>query len=91
MRFSLDEEASPRKDDAMTQEPLDETLIETLIADRIDARRARDFATADRIRAELDAMGLVIIDGKDEETGALWTTWTLRSPDEDEDEAREHP
>lgn len=66
--------------------PLDETLIEKLIEDRIDARRARDFAKADRIRAELDAMGLIIIDGKDEETGAFWTTWDVR-PAEDEAEA----
>jgi len=62
----------------MTTAPLDEALIEQLILDRIDARRARDFAKADSIRQTLDAMGLVIIDGKDEATGEFWTTWDVR-------------
>jgi len=62
----------------MTTAPLDEALIEQLILDRIDARRARDFAKADSIRQTLDAMGLVIIDGKDEVTGEFWTTWDVR-------------
>lgn len=72
------------KDLAMTTPHLDEALIERLIEDRIDARRARDFAKADSIRKALDGMGLVIIDGKDEETGALWTTWDVRSDVDDE-------
>jgi cysteinyl-tRNA synthetase len=65
----------------MTTEPLDEALIEQLISDRIDARRAKDFAKADKIRATLDAMGLMIIDGKDEASGEFWTTWDVKSPD----------
>ncbi len=75
---------APEKDDAMTTSPLDEALIEQLIEERIDARRARDFEKADSIRKTLDGMGLVIIDGKDEETGALWTTWDVRGAAEDE-------
>ena len=68
----------------MTQIPLDEDLIEQLIADRIAEREAKDFAKADAIRKQLDAMGLVIIDGKDEVTGEFWTTWDRKAaPEED--------
>lgn len=69
----------------MTAAKLDETLIEQLIQDRIEARRARDFAKADSIRKTLDGMGLMIIDGKDEATGEFWTTWEVRTAGE------EHP
>lgn len=68
----------------MTTEPLDEALIEQLILDRIDARRAKDFAKADSIRKTLDAMGLIIIDGKDEATGEFWTTWDVRGGETEE-------
>ncbi|MBB3929654.1 cysteinyl-tRNA synthetase [Kaistia hirudinis] len=67
----------------MTAAKLDETLIEQLIQDRIEARRARDFAKADSIRKTLDGMGLMIIDGKDEATGEFWTTWEVRTAGED--------
>lgn len=80
----LPDEAGTKKDDAMTTLPLDEALIEQLIEERIDARRARDFAKADQIRKTLDGMGLIIIDGKDEETGAFWTTWDVRGAASDE-------
>ena len=48
---------------------LDVGKIEALIAARNDARRNRDFATADRVRDELAAMGVRI------EDGAGGTTW----------------
>ena len=43
--------------------------VEALIAARIEARQAKDWPEADRIRAELDAMGIVVMDSAD---GATW-------------------
>ncbi|MEE2690471.1 MAG: cysteine--tRNA ligase [Pseudomonadota bacterium] len=43
--------------------------IERLIAERAAARKAKDFATSDRIRDELAAKGVVIEDGP---SGATW-------------------
>ena len=43
--------------------------VEALLAERLDARRNRDFATADRIRDQLVAQGIVILDGPE---GTRW-------------------
>jgi cysteinyl-tRNA synthetase len=57
---------------------IDETKVEALIAARHAARKAKDFKEADRIRAELDAMGLAVKDSKDPTTGEIRTTWEVK-------------
>ncbi len=52
--------------------------VETLIAARAEARRAKDFAEADRIRGELEAMGIQLKDAKDPASGELVTTWEMK-------------
>ena len=49
--------------------------IAARVAERTAARRRKDFATADRIRAELEAEGIQLMDARDPETGELVTTW----------------
>ncbi len=43
--------------------------VEGLLAARIEARKAKDWATADHIRDELTALNIVVMDGP---TGATW-------------------
>jgi cysteinyl-tRNA synthetase len=56
----------------------DAVQIETLICERAAARKAKNFAEADRIRDELDAMGIQLKDSKDPKTGELVTTWEVK-------------
>jgi cysteinyl-tRNA synthetase len=48
--------------------------VEALLEQRIAARTAKDWPTADRIRADLDALGVIVMDGPE---GA---TWRLKEP-----------
>ena len=48
----------------------DAAWIEEMIQKRIDAKKARDFATADAVRDELLAKGIVLRDGPD---GTSWS------------------
>ncbi len=47
------------------------------IAARNAARAAKNFKEADRIRGELEAMGITLKDAKDPKTGELVTTWEV--------------
>ncbi|MBL8550392.1 MAG: cysteine--tRNA ligase [Hyphomonadaceae bacterium] len=47
----------------------DADAIDALVAARLAARKAKDFAEADRIRAELEARGVVVMDGA---SGSTW-------------------
>ncbi|HWM31810.1 MAG TPA: cysteine--tRNA ligase [Methyloceanibacter sp.] len=49
----------------------------TLIEARNAARASKNFKEADRIRAELEAMGITLKDAKDPKTGELTTTWEV--------------
>lgn len=49
-----------------------------LIAARLEARRAKNFAESDRLRDELAAMGIQLKDGKDPATGEPTTTWEVK-------------
>jgi cysteinyl-tRNA synthetase len=43
--------------------------VEALLKTRVEARQAKDWATADKIREELNALNVVVMDGPD---GATW-------------------
>jgi cysteinyl-tRNA synthetase len=58
---------------ATADDDLTESLVQLLIRLRADARRSKDFGTADRIRNELSASGVVLEDRKE------GTTWSRTS------------
>ncbi len=57
---------------------IDTARVEALIAARLEARKAKNFAESDRIRDELVGMGVVIMDSKNKATGEITTTWELK-------------
>src|SRR5690606_15529334 len=57
---------------------VDHARVDGLIAARIAARQTKNFAEADRIRAELEGMGIQLMDSKNPETGELATAWEVK-------------
>jgi cysteinyl-tRNA synthetase len=49
--------------------PIPQGELDALMEARVQARRMRDFAEADRIRAELDARGVLL---EDSAAGTIW-------------------
>jgi cysteinyl-tRNA synthetase len=57
----------------------DGTRVQTSIEARLAARKAKNFAEADRIRKELETMGIMLMDAKNKDTGEIETTWEVRA------------
>jgi len=64
-------------EDAAAADAADAGEVNALIKARLAARKAKDFVEADRIRDELEAKGIVLMDAKDPKTGELVTTWEV--------------
>jgi cysteinyl-tRNA synthetase len=80
--FSVDKRAIERVRQVRIQDDIvvsmaDKAQVDALIGARNDARAAKDFKEADRIRDELVAMGITLKDAKDPKTGELVTTWEI--------------
>lgn len=58
---------------------VDAAKVDSLVQQRLAARRAKDFKESDRIRDELAGMGIAIKDSKDPRTGEPTTTWEVKS------------
>jgi cysteinyl-tRNA synthetase len=56
-----------------------ENQVQSLVDQRLDARKRRDFKESDRIRDDLAAMGVVLKDAKDPASGEIVTTWEVKS------------
>jgi cysteinyl-tRNA synthetase len=53
----------------------DQAEVEEMVAARLVARKAKNWAEADRIRDDLAAKGITLKDAKDPRTGEIVTTW----------------
>ncbi|MCX7340288.1 MAG: cysteine--tRNA ligase [Hyphomicrobiales bacterium] len=75
--LGLEPQKWDRRPSPATFEAVANDTIEPLIALRLAARRAKNFAESDRIRDEFVAMGIVLKDGKDAD-GNPTTTWEVK-------------
>ena len=62
---------------AREQVSIDVSKVEELKNARLAARKAKNWAEADRIRDELVAMGIALMDAKNPITGEIETTWKI--------------
>jgi len=72
---------SMNRDDLKSSGPqisVDEEAVQALIDARIAARNGKDWAESDRIRDELLALNIQIMDSKDPVTGELKTEWEVK-------------
>jgi cysteinyl-tRNA synthetase len=69
--------AKDRKERDAREAGIDIERVEALRAARLAARKAKNWAEADRIRDELAAMGVALKDAKNPETGEIETTWEI--------------
>jgi len=58
-----------KKAKALETEAINAALVESLIAERLQARQQKDWERADRIRSELSAMNIVL---EDRQEGTTW-------------------
>lgn len=58
-----------KQNDAISEAEVDADTIEKMIQERTDARKSKDFSTADRIRKELEDMNIAI---EDKAEGTVW-------------------
>jgi cysteinyl-tRNA synthetase len=56
---------------------IDAAAVQKLVAERLTARKTRNFAESDRLRDLLAEMGVKLKDGKDPETGEPVTSWEV--------------
>jgi cysteinyl-tRNA synthetase len=56
---------------------VDVAAVTKLVAERLEARKAKNFAESDRLRDVLVGMGIQLKDGKNKETGDPTTDWEV--------------
>jgi cysteinyl-tRNA synthetase len=66
-----------RDDGTIDLDDESKTWLNEMIAARNAARKAKNFAEADRIRDELREMSIQLKDSRDPETGEITTTWEI--------------
>jgi cysteinyl-tRNA synthetase len=66
-----------QKPNWVSQPKIERSEVERLVSARSEARKAKNWAEADRIRDELAAMGIALKDAKNTVTGEIETTWEI--------------